>query len=169
MSVQYRFTLDELVKLAPDWSRLAVSWPAKLYWWGLLPLIFLMVSAGASMKLAVVIILLLTVCGPMIDLYQSKLTNEAIYTDENFKLSTMPTTATINHAGFHLRCEAWEISYQWRYIRQTIQTAEYIRVCLDQLQFHTIPVRAFASAEEASRFCDIARKFSTAARTQQPT
>jgi hypothetical protein len=169
MSIQYRFALDELVKLAPDWSRFAVGWPSKLYWWGLLPLIFLMVSAGASMKLAVVIMLLLTLCGPLIGLYQSKLTNEAIYTEDHCQLSLMPTTATIDQTGFHLRCEAWEITYQWRYIRHTIRTDKYIHVCLDQIQFHTIPVRAFASAEEVSRFCDTVRKFSTEARTQQPT
>ncbi len=159
MSVTFQYRLQELKALRQNWNRFYPAWVGRLYQFGLLPLVFFIVTYAASLKVGAVVLLLHTLGGGFIRLYQDRLFSAAIYTESNFARALQQMTITIDPAGLHSLYPDANATFRWTGIDGMTRIKGYLRFQTGPLESFHIPVRAFATEDEATKFLELARKY----------
>ncbi len=157
MRVQYQNTLEELqqlLRLFPLWQRM---------WWqyGMMFVVVLPSCLPASLLVLVVAgwqglaasWALVTACIGYV-----LIANRGAASAGNPK-ALRPMSITIEPEYVELQSDLGWSRRDWSLIHQVVVSADHIRLFQSALEFHAIPKRVFASAEEAEQFAETARRY----------
>lgn len=164
MTVTFQHTQDELLNFIQTPDRLSVpTWPSTLYFYGLLPIIFLIVAVGASFGLAIVVLLLVYVGGALTTHYQERLNLSAMLSESYLSRFSERITITIEAPGLRIQHRLYDAVFRWQAFSEIKRVGHYIMFQESPTERFHVPTRAFATDDEAMIFLDQARQFAHAA------
>jgi hypothetical protein len=168
MSVTYQFTRDEILSLRQNWSHYCSPSLSKLYYYGLLPTVFLLVASTASFGVGIAVLLLVYGGGSIISHYQQRQIYDIVYSEANIAHLLKHITVDIDSEGVVFRHPDYDLSYRWHGISDLSRERGYIQFHTSPIECSHIPVRAFRSEDEAASFYELARFHHLAARETLP-
>jgi hypothetical protein len=157
--VNYQLTASDLTAFSRDYERFTPAWLSRLYWSGVLPVLFVVLALASSIGIAVVFSALFVLTNLGISQWQSRLSYRAIFCSDNVAVQTLPMVATLSEEGARFESAAGHILYRWQFIRDVSRVGDYIRFTITPLDRQHIPVAAFRDAAHLKDFLALAKSY----------
>jgi hypothetical protein len=155
--VHYELTASELMAFSRAYRRLAPTWISRLYWFGILPVLFVALALAGSVGLATIFTVAFAVSGLFISHWQSKLWYRAFFCSDHVSVQTLPMIATLTEEGARFESAAGHIFYRWQFIREVARVGRHICFTITPIDRQHIPLAAFRDSAHLTEFLTTAQ------------
>jgi len=159
MTVSYQLTAADLMAFSRAHRRLSPTWISRLYWFGILPVLFVALALASSVGIASIFTVAFALTGLWVNQWQSKLWYRAYYSPDHVSVPTLPMVATLTAEGARFESEAGHILYRWQYIRDVARVSGYVRFTITPIECQHIPMRAFRDDAHLKEFLTSAQSY----------
>ena len=142
-----------------DYERFTPAWLSRLYWSGVLPVLFVTLAIATSIGIAAVFSALFALTSLGISQWQSRLSYRAIFSPDHVSVQTLPMMATLSEEGARFESAAGHIVYRWQFIRDVSRVGNYVRFTITPLDRQHIPVAAFRDDAHLKDFLALAKSY----------
>jgi hypothetical protein len=158
MTVHYQLCREDLIAFSSELNRFVPRRISHVYHYFILPLLVVTLSiVGESLLMALIFGALFICSGWLVThLAQQEYLKDA-WSEENIAVQVLPRQVTLSEKGFRVSCEASEVFYLWRFVREVHRSGSYVRFLMTPLETVHVPVRDFRSDEELADFLKLAQ------------
>ena len=142
-----------------DYERFTPAWLSRLYWSGVLPVLFVALALATSIGIAMAFSVLFALTSLGISQWQSRLSYRAIFCSDHVSVQTLPMVATLSEQGVRFESAAGHIFYRWQFIRDVSRVGDYVRFTITPLDRQHIPAAAFRDDAHLKDFLALALSY----------
>jgi len=158
MTVDFDLESADYVAFAEERQRFAPNSLARLYYFGVLPVLVVgLAFVTQSLITGAVFTGLFIGSGWFFQDRFQRIYRRNAYSEENLSFSMRRWTATLEDEGIRISSDAADVLYRWPFVRQVFRGPRYVCFELTPLQRVHIPIRAFRDEEHIQKFISTAQ------------
>ena len=139
-----------------DYRRFSPAWLSRLYWSGILPVLFVVLALITSIGIASVFTVLFAFTSLAVSQWASSISYRTIFSPDHVSVQTLPMLATLSEEGASFESDAGHIFYRWQFIRDVSRIGRYVRFTITPIERQHIPVAAFRDDVHLNEFLSFA-------------
>jgi hypothetical protein len=153
MTVEYELSRSDLIAFAERQKGLVPRSVSNLYYYGALPILFVLLAVlTQSLAAAAIASVVMVVFNLAMQHWVERQYQHAIYPDENISVFLLPQRATLGVDGLTVSSEVATQLYRWQFIKHVNRSSNYVSFVLTPLEQINIPVCAFRGEDHIRQF-----------------
>jgi hypothetical protein len=159
VTVNYQLTAADLMAFSRDYGRFRPAWLSRLYWSGILPVLFVALALATSIGIAAVFSVLFALASLGVNQWESSILYRTAFSPDHVSVQTLPMVATLSDEGARFENDAGHIFYRWQFIREVSRVGRYVRFTITPIELQHIPVAAFRDDAHLKEFLSLATSY----------